>query len=134
MRLDDRWGASQLATLIVVQRNSIDIKKRKKSKGTSYYISNQRVSISHEKEATELIRAIKKHWGVESNNWILDVTFNEDNVLTKAKNQAHILGRLRGFVLQILRKVKVTNFQATIEKYCDSTEDLEAMLRQVKFL
>jgi len=26
------------------------------------------------------------------------------------------------------------NFQATIEKYCDSTDELEAMLRQVKFL
>jgi len=134
MNLDDRWEASQLTTLIVIQRNSIDIKKGKKSKGTSYYISNQRVSTNNENEATELIRAIKKHWGVESNNWILDVTFNEDNVLTKAKNQAHILGRLRGFVLQILRKVGELNFQAAIEKYCDSTDKLEAMLRQVKFL
>ena len=62
------------------------------------------------------------------------MTFNEDNLITKAKNQAHILGRLRGFVLQILRKIGVSTFQAAIEKYCDSTEDLEAMLRQVKFL
>jgi len=68
-----------------------------------------------QKGATELTQAIKKHWGVESNNWILDVTFNEDTVLTKAKNQAHILGRLGGFVLQILRKVGESNFQAAIE-------------------
>jgi len=134
MDLDDRWEASQLATLIVIKRNSFDMKKGKESEGISYYISNQVVSTSNEKEAEELTRAIKKHWGVESNNWILDVTFNEDNVITKAKNQAHILGRLRGFVLQILRKIGVSNFQAAIEKYCDSTEDLEAMLRQVKFL
>jgi len=134
MDLDGRWESSQLATLIVIKRNSLDIKKGKESKGTSYYISNQTVSTGNDKKATELIRAIKKHWGVESNNWILDVTFNEDNVIIKAKNQAHILGRLRGFVLQILRKVGELNFQAAIEKYCDSTEDLEAMLRQVKFL
>jgi len=134
MDLDDRWGASQLATLVVIKRNSLEIKKGKESTGISYYICNQGLLPSNEKEAKELTLAIKKHWGVESNNWILDVTFNEDNVLTKAKNQAHILGRLRGFVLQILRKVGVKNFQAAIEKYCDSTEALEAMLRQVKFL
>ena len=54
--------------------------------------------------------------------------------MVKAKNQAHILGRLRGFVLQLLKKIGIPNFQAAIEKYCDSTEKLETMLRQVKFL
>jgi predicted transposase YbfD/YdcC len=134
MHLNDRWGESELATLVVIKRNSLDIKKGKKSEGISYYISNQQLSTLDKKGATELTRAIRKHWGVESNNWILDVTFNEDNVLTKAKNQAHILGRLRGFVLQILRKVGEPNFQAAIEKYCDSTDKMEEMLRQVKFL
>lgn len=134
MDLAPRWKTSQLATLIVIRRKSLEIKKGTKSEGVSYYLSNQPVSERDEKEAVALTRAIKKHWGVESNNWILDVTFNEDNVLTKAKNQAHILGRLRGFVLQILRKVGEPNFQAAIEKYCDSTDKMEAMLRQVKFL
>ena len=100
MDLDDRWGASQLATLLVIKRNSLEIKKGRESTGISYYICNQALLASNEKEAKELTLAIKKHWGVESNNWILDVTFNEDNVITKAKNQAHILGRLRGFALQ----------------------------------
>ena len=63
MNLDDRWEASQLATLIVIQRNSINIKKGKKSKGTSYYICNQSVSSNNKKEATGLISAIKKHGG-----------------------------------------------------------------------
>ena len=45
-----------------------------------------------------------------------------------------LLGRLRGFVLQILRKVGELNLQAAIEKYCDSARALERMLRQVKFL
>lgn len=134
MSLDERWKESQLATLVVIKRKSLDIKKGTTSEGTSYYISNQNLSKADQKGATELTQAIRKHWGVESNNWILDVTFNEDSVLTKAKNQAHILGRLRGFVLQILRKVGEPNFQAAIEKYSDSTTKLETMLRQVKFL
>ena len=134
MDLDDRWKASQLSTLVVIRRDSLDIKKGKESSGVSYYISNQPILETAKKEASELTQAIRKHWGVESNNWILDVTFNEDNVMVKAKNQAHILGRLRGFVLQLLKKIGIPNFQAAIEKYCDSTEKLETMLRQVKFL
>jgi len=134
INLDKRWKESKLATLVVIKRNSLDIKKRTMSEGISYYISNQVISSGDKKGATELTQAVRKHWGVESNNWILDVTFNEDNVLTKAKNQAHILGRLRGFALQILRNVGVPNFQAAIEKYSDSPTELEAMLRQVKFL
>ena len=134
MALATRWASSQLQTLIVVRRDSEEIKKGKSSRGVSYYISNQRVSADQPTEAEVLVQSIQKHWGVESNNWILDVTFNEDNVITKAKNQAHILGRLRGFALQLLRKAGVANFQAAIEKYCDSVEEMEAMLRQVKFL
>jgi len=134
MALDARWASSQLQTLIVVRRDSESIKKGESSRGVSYYLSNQRVSGGQPTEAEALVQSIQKHWGVESNNWILDVTFNEDNVITKAKNQAHILGRLRGFSLQLLRKAGVTNLQAAIEKYCDSVEEMEAMLRQVKFL
>lgn len=134
MTLDTRWASSQLQTLIVVRRDSLAIKKEKSSSGVSYYISNQRVLANQPTEAEALVQSIQKHWGVEPNNWILDLTFNEDNVITKAKNQAHILGRWRGFALQLLRKVGVTNFQAAIEKYCDSVDEMEAMLRQVKFL
>lgn len=134
MILDERWATSQLQTLIIMRRDSTEIKKEKSSTGVSYYLSNQPVSAEQPKEAEALVESIQKHWGVESNNWILDVTFNEDNIITKAKNQAHILGRLRGFVLQMLRKAGVKNFQAAIEKYCDSVEEMEMMLRQVKFL
>jgi hypothetical protein len=64
----------------------------------------------------------------------LDVTFDEDNVKTKASNQAHIMGRLRGLIIQIFRKAKIQNFQATIEKLCDSVDEMKSMLRQVNFL
>jgi predicted transposase YbfD/YdcC len=32
----------------------------------------------------DLIKALRGHWSVESNNWILDVTFNENKVKIKA--------------------------------------------------
>jgi predicted transposase YbfD/YdcC len=132
--LDKRWNESKLQTLIVIKRKTQDIKKDKSSEAKSYYISNQVITPTCSVGATELAHAIRKHWGVESNNWILDVTFNEDKVETKASNQSYILGRLRGFALQLFRKAKIKNFQAAIEKFCDSTDEMEAMLRQVNFL
>ena len=84
--------------------------------------------------ANNLAQAIRKHWGVESNNWILDVTFNEDNIRIKAKNQAYIMSRLRAFSLQLLRKAGIQNFQATLEKFTDLPDSMERFLRQVKFL
>lgn len=132
--LADRWRSSGLQTLIVIRRETWEIKENKHSNSTSYYISNQEILAADSTGSTELVGAIRKHWGVESNNWILDVTFDEDNVRTKASNQAHIMGRLRGLIIQIFRKAKIQNFQATIEKLCDSVDEMKNMLRQVNFL
>ncbi len=134
VKLADRWNASGLQTLIVIRRETLEIKGNKRSNSTSYYISNQEVLADDLACSTELVGAIRKHWGVESNNWILDVTFDEDNVKTKASNQAYIMGRLRGLIIQIFRKAKIKNFQSAIEKFCDSIDEMKSILRQVKFL
>jgi len=62
------------------------------------------------------------------------VTFNEDKVRIKKKNQAHIMGRLRDFALQLLRKASIPNFQAALESFSDLPDSKETFLRQVKFL
>ncbi|NOT84907.1 MAG: transposase, partial [Methylococcaceae bacterium] len=84
--------------------------------------------------ARELTQAIRSHWGVESNNWIRDVTFKEDQVKTKAGNQAQIMALLRGLAIELIRKSAPKNFQAAIETFADSSSALESMLKQVKFL
>lgn len=130
-----RWKNSGLSVCVVMERNSYEVATRKTTAETSYYISNQAIHvIAPQTTATELTQAIRNHWGVESNNWIRDVTFNEDNIKTKSGNQAQIMGRLRGLAMALLRKTSVKNFQAAIEKFVDSASDLELMLRQVKFL
>ena len=84
--------------------------------------------------AKELTQAIRHHWGVESNNWIRDVTFNEDRIKTKAGNQSQIMALLRGLAIELIRKTSPKNFQAAIENFTDSVSTLESMLKQVKFL
>ena len=132
--LDKRWETSCLQTLVIIKRETLTLKTGKKSEDTSYYISNRAIDKDQAERANDLVGAVRKHWGVESNNWILDVTFNEDNVIIKEKNQAHIMGRLRGFALQLLRKAGIQNFQAALENFTDLPDSMEAFLRQVKFL
>jgi len=132
--LDKRWENSLLGTLIIMKRKTVILKTGKESDESSYYISNSRVDENVPEMANNLAQAIRKHWGVESNNWILDVTFNEDNIRIKAKNQAYIMSRLRAFSLQLLRKAGIQNFQAALEKFTDLPDSMERFLRQVKFL
>jgi len=130
--LDKRWKNSLLETLVVMKRKTVNFKTGKESEESSYYISNANVNAPE--MANDLVLTIRKHWGVESNNWILDVTFNEDNVRIKAKNQAYVMSRLRAFSLQLLRKAGLQNFQAALEKFTDLPDSMEDFLRQVKFL
>ncbi|MFZ2451278.1 MAG: ISAs1 family transposase [Methylovulum miyakonense] len=135
IKLDPRWGNSGLCTCVVIERETYEVAKKKTTFETSYYISNQTINVSQpESTVKELAQAVRNHWGVESDNWIRDVTFNEDKTKTKSGNQAQIMGRLRGLSMALIRKTSPKNFQATIEKFMDSLTYLESMFLQVKFL
>lgn len=133
--LDSRWNDSGLSVLMVVERETFEVSKQKTTLDTSYYVSNATLEPSTAKPlAEELAQAIRRHWGVESNNWIRDATFNEDGIKTKAGNQAQVMGLLRGLAIELIRKTMPKNFQAAIEKFADVSGALESMLLQVNFL
>ncbi len=133
--LDPRWKDSGLSALIVVERETFEVAKQKTTFETSYYVSNMVPVPSDAKPVVkELAQAIRRHWGVESNNWIRDVTFGEDSVKTKAGNQAQVMGLLRGLAIELIRKTSPKNFKAAIEKCTDTPGYLESMLLRVKFL
>ncbi|MDD5276895.1 MAG: hypothetical protein PHR16_12540 [Methylovulum sp.] len=71
-----------------------------------------------------MAKAIRCHWGVESNNWIRDVTFNEGHIKTKAGHQAQIMALLRGLAIELIRKTSPKNFQAAIENFAESVPTL----------
>ena len=133
--IDDRWNESGLKTLIVTRRESFEKSTQKNSDEFSFYLSNYQEA-SQQNTVETLANTIRKHWGVESNNWQLDVTFNEDRVRVKNGNQAQIMGKLRCFAMNLLRQStsEVQNFQASIEKFVDSPEALISTLKQVNFL
>ncbi len=133
--IDKRWNESGLKTLIVIRRTSFEKSTKKSSDEFSFYLSNYQEK-TEQKTVEILVNTIRNHWSVESNNWQLDVTFNEDRVRVKQRNQAQIMGKLRCFAMNLLREStpKIQNFQACIERFIDSPETLISTLRQVNFL
>jgi predicted transposase YbfD/YdcC len=126
----ERWSDSGIRTLIVMERQTIKTAHRKVSSEVSYYVSNQEVSLEQFNVQSELFTAIRRHWSVESENWIRDVTFNEDNVKTKCADQAHVMACLRTFVVKLFRQANLKNFQAALETFCDCPDKFEVFLCQ----
>jgi len=132
--LATRWSDSGIHTLVVMERETLTPAKQNTTCETAYYISNQGLASDPQAQAQELTGAIRHHWHVESENWIRDVTFDEDHVKTKSPNQAQIMGSLRSLAIRLLRRFKVPNFQEAIEDFADCPSKFEALLRRVKFL
>jgi predicted transposase YbfD/YdcC len=130
--LDPRWQDSGIRTLIVLHRETFNTATQKESADTSYYISSRAVGNANDGE--ELAVAVRRHWGVESGNWILDTTLNEDNVRVGDGNQAQIMGKLRSFAANILRWSGAKNFREKIEEFIDSPDTLVSTLRELNFL
>jgi len=133
-KLDARWEPCGINTLVVVERHTIKLTTQKEAHEISYYICNKKINSSPLHTSSALISAVRNHWGVESNNWILDSTFSEDNIKIKDANQAQVLGRLRSLAADLIRRSGVTKIKEAIESYADSNPLLLKMLKQVKFL
>jgi len=118
--LDDRWNQSDISTLAVVIRQTISTKDPSKiSQELSYYLSNSPLSGNNKVEPESIHNAIRGHWGVESVNWIRDVTFQEDKVKTKDPKLAQVLASIRTFSIRLLQKCKIPNFKAATEIFTD---------------
>ena len=134
LRLAPRWSDSGIHILGVMTRHTVTFATQKTTCETAYYISNQALNTDSQAQTMALTGARRQHWHVASDNWIRDVTFNEDNVKTKSANQAQGLGCLRSLALRLLRRCNVKNFQEALEDFADCPSRFEALLRRVKFL
>lgn len=132
--LAKRWANSGVQTLVVIDRHTQTPATGKTSSDTAYYLSNRALGQTPKAHLTELTGAIRHHWHVESDNWIRDVTFNEDQIKTRSPNQAQVMGGLRGLAMRLLRKVNVGNFQAALESFADCPRTFQRFLQKVNFL
>lgn len=94
----DLWKG--LKSIGMVRRTVIY--KGKETVEISYYISS--LEMPEEGECELFAKAVRKHWGVESYHWMLDVLFKEDDSLVRKNNGAENLSMLRKIALNILKK------------------------------
>ena len=81
---------------IAVTRNTVT-KGGEETTQTRYFISSLPLDIS------EVARAIRGHWMVESHHWHLDVTFREDENRTLEKQAALNMNIMRKLALSVLK-------------------------------
>lgn len=74
-----RWENCQIRTAVKVVREREELKSGKKSVETSYYVSNCVGGYE------EIVGAIRRHWQVETNNHIRDVSLREDQMRSKKR-------------------------------------------------
>jgi predicted transposase YbfD/YdcC len=131
--LDTRGHESALQTLVTIRRETFTRVKHSTTVETPFYISNVAVADDPKQQLEALSAAVRRHWQVEANNYVRDVTLGEDGVKTCAGNQAQVLARLRGCALSLLRKASCGNLKATIERLADLPAELEALLQKIQF-
>jgi predicted transposase YbfD/YdcC len=132
--LDPRWGECGLTTLIVIARRTTDLASQQRSAEVSFYCANVAVDPADQATQQELFQAIRGHWGVEADNYLRDVSFQEDKVKTKHGNQAHVLASFRTLAIQLFRNAGFLNFKAALETFADCPDQFEAFLFQYGFL
>lgn len=132
--LDPRWGECGLTTLIVMARRTIDLATQQRSAEVSFYCANVAVDPADKAIQQELFQAIRGHWSVEADNYLRDVSFQEDKVKTKHGNQAQVLASLRTLAIQLFRNAGFVNFKAALETFADCPDEFEAFLIQYGFL
>jgi predicted transposase YbfD/YdcC len=119
----EQW--KQLESIIMVKATRHT--KAKKTTETRYYIS------SCVPDSKFLLGAIRKHWGVESMHWMLDVTFGEDQSRIRKGDSAENISILRKIALNAMKKftsVK-TSVAGKIQKAILSDTFREEVLRKV---
>ncbi len=88
--LAQRWAHSGVQTLVVIERQTHTPATGKTSWETAYYSCNRALGKTPKAHLKELSGAIRQHWYVESDNWIRDVTFKEDQIKTCSANQGMV--------------------------------------------
>jgi predicted transposase YbfD/YdcC len=132
LALPRRWQQSGLRAVVRVARTTTHFPTTKQTQAVAYYLTNQDVSTGAAQ--AELPTAIRGHWGCEADNWVRDVTLQEDQVPVHHPTHAHVLGLLRTLVLGLFRKAGVANLRAMLDDLTDSPSRFTQLLRQVGFL
>lgn len=88
-----------------------------------YYISSRPPKVS------EFADSVRKHWGIESMHWILDVVFGEDSSRIRTGNATQNMSFVRRFVTSLLKQdTSRSSLKAKRKRAGWNTDFLESIL------
>jgi predicted transposase YbfD/YdcC len=113
---------------VKVRRTREELKTQKRGQEESYYVTNEVGNYE------ELSAGIRNHWQVETDNYVRDVSLQEDALRSQSQGLQRVPTGVRTWVLEILMQIPCTNKKAQLEHFADNFEDLLRTLRTLNFL
>lgn len=104
--LQDRWHKTQLATLVGIDRQRLPLKDGGESRERAYFITNQPLA---GQAGALLFEALRKHWSVETDNHVRDVTLGEDLIICREGNRIRSIACMLNTGLNLMRRQNTDN-------------------------
>jgi len=98
---DQGWKPTNSTTLIVVNRERLHTKTKKITQETCYWLSNQ---ILDKESFSEICKAIRNHWGIETHHNIRDVQMGEDDIKISNQKEALVVASFITLALNLIEK------------------------------
>lgn len=113
--LEPRWHKTGLQTLIILERQRLRLKDGQESEERACFITNQPLT---GQAGVDLFEAVRKHWSVETDNHVRDVTLGEDYIRCKEGNRLRSMACIINTGLNLMRRQNTdNNFIALREEF-----------------
>lgn len=113
--LPSKWVKTNIQSFICIEKEVFSTKTNKTTKEKRYYISNLSYSL---KNAKSFFQAIRKHWKVEINNYIRDVSFGEDHFHSLNSTLQKNVSIFLNLIINKMRKVKKDTYFPQFKEEC----------------
>lgn len=95
----------------------------KETSETRYYISSRAPKVS------EFSQSVRKHWGIESMHWVLDVVFGEDASRIRTGHAVENMSFTKKFVISLLKQdTSKTSLKGKRKRAAWNTDFLEKLM------
>jgi predicted transposase YbfD/YdcC len=99
--LDKRWRDTHIESLIVIDRDRLRLKDQKQSQERAYFISNLPLTAHN---AQVLFDGVRKHWAIEADHYLRDMTLGEDRIRCKDPSRSRMIASVINIALNLMRK------------------------------
>jgi predicted transposase YbfD/YdcC len=113
--LEPRWHKTAIQTLVVIDRQRLRLKDGGESEERACFITNQALT---GQAGADLFEAVRRHWSVETDNHVRDVTLGEDYIICREANRMRSLASILNTGLNLMRRHNTdNNFVALREEF-----------------